>query len=173
MTTLSTGNLQARGWKVCPVHGDWLGPFVACRHCGWTNVPVGTAVTRHGKGVVPEAMEPKARKAPNNTEARYWQDRLASGPPAAYEAVTLLLPGGHRYTPDWVVRLADGRLECHEVKGSYHHASRGRSRLAFDLAAVTYPRWVWVWAEWDGREWKTEVRGEGKAGGMATQQESQ
>ena len=92
-----------------------------------------------------------ARRGPNKTEAAY-RDRYLASLDARYEALTFRLACNHRFTPDWVVFEAGRPVECHECKGSYRHASHGRSRLAFDQAAVEFPglRWVWNGEDYGG-----------------------
>ncbi len=104
------------------------------------------------------AAPARSPRGPNKTEAAYCRDMLG-GRDARYEAVSFRLPGGLRYTPDWVV-VEDGRIaECHEVKGAYRFHSEGRARLAFETARETWPgiRWVWARKERGGR-WKVEER---------------
>jgi hypothetical protein len=74
-----------------------------------------------------------------------------------FESLTLKLAAGSRYTPDFVVQLSDGTLECHEVKGTqrskttgvssaYFPDGVGRTKLA--VAASQWPfRFLLVW--WD------------------------
>jgi len=95
-------------------------------------------------------------RIPNKTEAAYRAEVLGRrGDVAAvyYEGLTLRMANGHRYTPDWVVVTAGGRIECHEVKGAYALHSQQRARLAFDQARVEFPWIVWVWAAKTEREW--------------------
>ena len=51
-----------------------------------------------------------------------------------YEPITLLAHGGTRYTPDFLVRFADGREEYHEVKGYLRPRDAVRMR---ECAAVS------------------------------------
>lgn len=81
---------------------------------------------------------------PNKTEAEY--NRLYLCGKGLYEAVTLRLPGGSRYTPDWVVIGDGGKVELHEVKGSYRFGSHGRAVTAFREAVVAFPCFAFVWA---------------------------
>lgn len=53
----------------------------------------------------------------------------------AYEAITLKLADGVRYTPDFAVRTADGQLEFHEVKGYM----REDARIKLHVAASMFP----------------------------------
>ena len=88
---------------------------------------------------------------PNKTEAEY--NRLYLHGKGIYEAVTLRLPGGSRYTPDWVVMGDGGAVELHEVKGSFRFGSHGRAVTAFREAVAAFPCFAFVWA----------VRGKGGA----------
>ena len=49
-----------------------------------------------------------------------------------YEAVTLRLAKGSRYTPDFMVIKADGLVEFHETKGFWREAARVRIKVAAD-----------------------------------------
>jgi hypothetical protein len=55
-----------------------------------------------------------------------------------YEPLSLRLPGGGRYTPDFASIDRDQRITLYEVKGSYRLHSHGRAHLAFRVAAATY-----------------------------------
>ena len=99
-------------------------------------------------------------REPNKTELEY-QRHYLRGMDAIYEALTFRMANGHRYTPDWVVFTATGKIECHEVKGGYALGSEQRARLAFDQAKVEFPWIVWVWAKKsDGSFQKTVFRTE-------------
>jgi hypothetical protein len=90
---------------------------------------------------------------PNSTEAEY--NCFFLGGDGMYEAITLRLPGGARYTPDWMsvefVEKIVGdpvfRISFHEVKGSHRFPSEGRSRLAFEVAKKEFPMFRFVWAK--------------------------
>lgn len=84
------------------------------------------------------------------TEARYNRDML--GGVGRFEPVSLRLPGGGRYTPDFMT-VDDGVVTFHEVKGSYRLGSQGRAYTAFHEAAAYYPMWRFVWAHWTGKTW--------------------
>lgn len=62
----------------------------------------------------------------------------AAGQVVAYwfEGVTFKLAQDTRYTPDFLVLLANGELEVHEVKGSF---VRDDARVKLKLAADRYP----------------------------------
>lgn len=85
------------------------------------------------------------------TEEKYNRECLSGR--GRFEAVTLHLPGGGRYTPDFMT-VDDGVVTFHEVKGSYRLGSQGRAYTAFHEAAAYYPMWRFVWAHWTGREWE-------------------
>ena len=85
-----------------------------------------------------------AKRQPNKTEAAYNAAHLAGF--GMYEAITLRLPGGSRYTPDFVTWDSEGRMTCHEVKGSYKLHSHGRAAAAFREAVAAFPFISFVWA---------------------------
>lgn len=78
------------------------------------------------------------------TEKRYNAQHLHGL--GRFEAVTLILPGGGRYTPDFMT-VDDGRVTFHEVKGSYRLGSQGRAYTAFHEAAASFPCFRFVWAQ--------------------------
>ena len=88
------------------------------------------------------------------TEERYNRDVLLGK--GRFEAVTLKLPGGGRYTPDFMT-IDDGQVTFHEVKGSYRLGSQGRAFTAFHDAAAYYPIWRFVWAHWTGKAWERKT----------------
>lgn len=95
--------------------------------------------------------------AMNRTENRYAEqlegDRLAGKIRAWwFEAVTLRLATGVRYTPDFLVERTDGTLECHEVKGFWRDDARIKIKLAADqfpfrFVAVQLRRGEWVFED--------------------------
>ena len=85
-----------------------------------------------------------ARREPNKTEAEY--NRRYLGGLGKYESVSLRLPGGSRYTPDWQSVGADGRVTFHEVKGSYRFGSQGRAATAFRECVAAFPEFNFIWA---------------------------
>ncbi len=88
------------------------------------------------------------------TEKRYNRECLFGR--GRFEAVTLRLPGGGRYTPDFMT-VDDGVVTFHEVKGSYRLGSQGRAFTAFHDAAACFPMWRFVWARWTGVEWERKT----------------
>jgi hypothetical protein len=99
-----------------------------------------TPDTSKGKAVAIRAK----RREPNKTEAEY--NRRYLGSAGKYESVSLRLPGGSRYTPDWQSVGADGRVTFHEVKGSYRFGSHGRATTAFRECVAAFPEFNFVWA---------------------------
>lgn len=77
------------------------------------------------------------------TEKRY--NRIVLGGKGRFEAVTLYLAGGGRYTPDFMT-LEGGVITFHEVKGNYRLPSQGRALTAFQEAAAAFPCFRFVWA---------------------------
>ena len=71
-----------------------------------------------------------------------------------FEGLKLRLADNTFYTPDFAVMLADGQIECHEVKGGYRLQSYQRARLAFDQARVEFPWLAWTWATRSDGGWK-------------------
>ncbi len=67
-----------------------------------------------------------------------------------YECWTFKLGPDVRYTPDFIVMLADGSLEAHEVKGGFY---RDDARAKFRIAAGLFPlvfRWcVHLKGQWE------------------------
>ena len=82
---------------------------------------------------------------PNATEAEY-NARFLGGA-GIYEGVTLRLPGGSRYTPDWLSVCPLGFVHLHEVKGAYRFHSEGRAWTAFREARAAFPMFRFHWAK--------------------------
>lgn len=106
----------------------------------------------------------KMPKGPNKTEQAYNLRFLAGE--GRYEAITLRLPGGSRYTPDWMSVCPLGFVHLHEVKGAYRHPSQGRALTAWREARAAFPCFRFHWAVWSGREWRFLYR-ENPAGSYA------
>ena len=81
-------------------------------------------------------------RVPNKTEQAFRDVFFPAGSPVRYEPLTLRLPGGSRYTPDFV----DG-LTCYEVKGSRRLPSHGRALTAFREARAAFPQFRFRWFE--------------------------
>lgn len=85
----------------------------------------------------------------NSTEADYenlLETRRCIGEVLWYrfEGITLRIAKGVSYTPDFVVMLASGEIELHEVKGYWRDDARAKTRVAaeqfpFRIIAITRP----------------------------------
>ena len=70
-----------------------------------------------------------------------------------YHPLTLILPGGSRYTPDTLVRYRDPAqpLEFQEVKGYRRRGERTTLLLAAQMVRELFgARLVLVWKDWSG-----------------------
>lgn len=88
----------------------------------------------------------------SGAEKRYQRDVLKGA--GMFEAITLRLPGGSRYTADFLTIDDDGVPTLHEVKGSFRLGSEGRAHTAFHEAAAQFSsifRFVWAVLEKGGR----------------------
>lgn len=98
---------------------------------------------------------PTGPKFKSKAEARYAQileAQVRGGQIRSwrYEAVTLVLADGVRYTPDFLLHENDGRMTLMEVKGHMREAARVRLRVAVEM----YPAFGWflLWAKKGGFE---------------------
>lgn len=76
--------------------------------------------------------------AMNKSEAAYaalLEARKQSGEVAwfKFEGIKLRLADNTFYTPDFAVMRADGRMECHEVKGFWTDDARAKIKIAADM----------------------------------------
>lgn len=83
------------------------------------------------------------QRQPNDTELEY--NRVFLLGTGVFEALSLKLPGGSHYKPDWKT-VQDGQVTLHEVKGSFRFGSHGRARTAFREAVAAFPEFKFVWA---------------------------
>jgi hypothetical protein len=83
-------------------------------------------------------------RIPNKTELEY--NRRYLGGRGKFEALTLRLPGGSGYKPDWMSIGESGRITLHEVKGSHRFHSQGRAATAFRECVVAFPEFDFIWA---------------------------
>ena len=96
----------------------------------------------------------------NRTEAAYaghLEALKASGEVLwyAFEAMTLKLADGCRYTPDFAVMLPDGQLQMHEVKGYWQDDAKAKIRVAASLFPMPFIA-VYQQPKRDGGGWKFE-----------------
>ena len=97
----------------------------------------------------------------NGTEQAY-HDHLAQRQHAGevawfkFEAMTFKLADDTRYTPDFMVMLADGRMEVHEVKGHWTDDARVKIKVAAALFPFAFIA-IKKKAKKDGGGWEKEV----------------
>lgn len=86
------------------------------------------------------------RNEQSSAERRFNADFLEGR--GKFEAVTLHLPGGSKYTGDFLVTCPQiGMPVICEVKGSYRLQSHARAATAFKTACAVYPEFTFCWAE--------------------------
>ena len=123
--------------------------YFVCEKCGNSTDVLPNPFARRERG-----------RTPNKTESafRVWMSaRAGAGDGLDYESLTFRLPGGSRYTPDFVRWRLDGRLECFEVKGSYRLGSHGRALTAFREVRAAFPAVRFRWfKKTDGGEFMEE-----------------
>lgn len=91
-------------------------------------------------GIVVPADKPKEPRGMNRLERRYANAldyRMGGGEIKAwwFERIKLKLADNTHYTPDFMVLLADGTIEMHEVKGFW----RDDARVKIKVAATVFP----------------------------------
>lgn len=104
-------------------------------------------------GTAKPAIRLPRKRLPNKTEERFMALAKLKWPHGrvCYEALTLLLPSGTRYTPDVTVWDGPALLCVAEVKGAFIH--NPRSLHAFKEARSAFADWPWVFAQWKNNEW--------------------
>lgn len=100
----------------------------------------------------PAIRIPKPR-TPNKTEARFMSFAADRWPGAdvRYEPITLRLPSGCSYTPDFMIHRNGGWTGFIEVKGP--HIRNQRSIHAFKEARAAFPMFRWIFAQWKDGDW--------------------
>jgi len=78
-----------------------------------------------------------------------------------FESIKLRLANNTFLTPDFLVVLADGSVELHEVKARWKKEDRAHweddARVKVKIAAEIYPEFRFIGVSWDSREgWKYE-----------------
>lgn len=101
----------------------------------------------------------------NKTEAAYaatLELRKAAGEVAWYrfEGVKLRLADNTFYTPDFAVMLADGQLQCHEVKGFMQEDANVKIKVAAEMYPMRFLV-VRVKPKKEGGGWKIMEIGDG------------
>jgi len=102
----------------------------------------------------PPAYGELAREEMNETEAKYARvldERRAAGEIVDwwYELYTVKLAPSTHYRPDFLVQLADGRLEFHEVKGGFVQEDAWiKAKVAARVSPIPM-----IVAQWRDRRW--------------------
>ena len=96
----------------------------------------------------------------NKTEAEYGkllELRKGGGEGVWYrfEGMKLRLADNTFYTPDFAVMLADGTIECHEVKGHWMDDAKVKIKVASEMYPFRFVA-VKVKAKKDGGGWAVE-----------------
>ena len=97
----------------------------------------------------------------NKTEAKYAAHLEAMRQSGAvlwyrFEAVTLKIADGVRYTPDSLVMMADLSLEVHEVKGYWMDDAKVKIRMASDVFQPFIFKAIFVKPKKDGGGWRED-----------------
>ena len=106
-----------------------------------------------------KARAPRTRRVVgqmNGTERAYsllLDSKVTAGNIAEwhYEALTLKLAYDTRYTPDFLVVLADGSVECHEVKGWMREDANVKIKVAAQMFPFTFRL-----ARWRKKTWQID-----------------
>jgi len=75
-----------------------------------------------------------------------------------YEGITFKLADDTRYTPDFVVQMPDGLLECHECKGFFEDHAKVKVKVAANKFPFVF-RIVRSKAKKDGGGWDIQEIG--------------
>ncbi len=73
-----------------------------------------------------------------------------------FEGMTFRLAKNTSYLPDFVVLMADGQLQCHEVKGRWMDAARVKIKVAAALFPIQFIG-IQAEAKCRGGGWKIEM----------------
>lgn len=107
-------------------------------------------VSGESAGVARRLSAGDRKRGPNKNESMF--NRLVLGGRGRFEVITLHLPGGSRYTPDFVTfdKTDEGLLvavHLYEVKGSYRLNSQGRALTAWREARAAFQEFHFHWFE--------------------------
>lgn len=105
-------------------------------------------------------------------ERDYNDELMARGYEVHPHGITLHLPGGVDYTPDFVAWAGQvyPLIVIFEVKGNLRMKNARDSRTRFRIAAGLYPCFMWVWVtrdhrgQWHEATYTHRISGDGKAG---------
>lgn len=117
-----------------------------------------------GPLVTPETVKAQRKLAPKaqtKTEAEFNRCYLSGA--GLFEGLSFKMPGGSRYTPDFVTYDEKEKIySCYEVKGCFKLGSHGRALTAFKETAALFKgvRFFWATRQDDGtytvREYERE-----------------
>lgn len=101
----------------------------------------------------PKVLLRQDSRKPNKTEQRYAEDILRISEGIEYyewEAITLKIGNGVKYTPDFLVIRSTGVVEIHEVKGPKVWED---SIIKIKAAAAKFHFFKFYIAQWDNGQW--------------------
>lgn len=129
-----------------------VSPQLAASNPEWQAI---VEAARAGEGPGQAAEEPKRRRGvPNKTEQRFRREVLeprygGKGNHIAFEPLTFHLPGGIRYTPDFLLRKHCGLMRFYECKGSWKSKNARDSKTRLKVTAGLYPWWEFYAAHYE------------------------
>jgi hypothetical protein len=157
------------GYTLCPLCNT-ASRSITCPRCVTIATPAPVIAPAPCRDTVKGAKRREGAvpgpRGPNKTELEYRRRFIDGevGPGVAdetivrvdYEGLTFRLAAGFRYTPDWVVQLANGQIEAHEAKGPWQSRD---AHIRWAQAAQEWPTVRFFWGKRDKNgEWKTEER---------------
>jgi hypothetical protein len=101
-----------------------------------------------------------SRRQPNKTELEASRMLACEFPGCeiVFEGLSFSMLNGHRYKPDWIVKMPGGWMLCVEVKArgknGFRQTSYGRAKLAYDQCQKEWRIFRWRWMEKDSGVWK-------------------
>ncbi len=145
--------MSTRGWTQADVDAYKARQSANAPKNAPTASGTSTLASVAGQPQTPAHAKTGGSRGPNKTEERFNRDML--GGRGVYEGLTFRLPGGSRYTPDWIYE-ANGQLFAVEVKGQHRFPSEGRALTAFLEARAAWRAVVFTWFRWTGTEWREQ-----------------
>lgn len=128
-------------------------------------IPAGAKLRKGAEAQIVEAPSAstvirQSRREPNKTERRFEVERLRMWHRIGwvskydYEAVTLKIANGCRYTPDWWAITNDGRTQFYEIKARKMIWDDAIVKLK--VAAAQYTAYEFWLCAWDKNGWTIE-----------------
>ncbi len=145
--------MSMRGWTQADVDAYRARQSANAPKNAHTASGASTLASMAAKPQTPARAKPGGNRGPNKTEERFNRDMLAGR--GEYQGITFRLPGGSRYTPDWIYEV-NGQLFAVEVKGPHRFPSEGRALTAFLEARAAWRSVVFAWFRWTGTEWREQ-----------------